>query len=196
VNTIVRKGDRLIGYNTDMTGFMADLHRFRADYRLQPVLVIGSGGAARAVVLGLVESGCTVTLVALIREQALALAAELGRGQVEVMGWRDPGIAERARTAKFIINASPVGMWPEVDATPWPEVIPFPESGYVYDLVYNPYETRFLRDAKTHGLRTASGLGMLVEQGAQAFELWTGFHGPREAMMQAALAALEKRGTT
>jgi shikimate dehydrogenase len=194
VNTIVRKDDRLTGYNTDILGFMADLHRFGVEFRSRPALVIGSGGAARAVVLGLVENGCTVTLAAVIREQALALAAELGRGRVEVMGWGDPGITERARSAGLVINASPVGMWPEVDATPWPEDVPFPDTGCVYDLVYNPFETRLLREARKRGLKTASGLGMLVEQGALAFELWTGAHAPRGAMMRAAREALEERG--
>ena len=84
-------------------------------------------------------------------------------------------------------------MWPKVDATPWPEDLPFPESASVYDVVYNPFETRLLRTARKRGLKTASGLGMLVEQGALAFELWTGADAPRDAMMQAARADLEGR---
>src|SRR4030042_2570089 len=77
VNTIVRMGNRLIGHNTDMPGFLADLKRNGMEVSSKPALVIGSGGAARAVVLGLVESGCPITLIAVIREQALALAREL-----------------------------------------------------------------------------------------------------------------------
>jgi shikimate dehydrogenase len=195
VNTIVRKGDQLIGHNTDLPGFLSDLKRNGMDPAGKPVLVIGSGGAARAVVLGLITSGCTVSLVAVIREQAAALAAELGHGRVEVLGWDDPGLAGKVNAAALMVNTSPVGMWPKTDATPWPGGIPFPESVSVYDLVYNPFETRFLREAKSRGAKTASGLGMLVEQGALAFELWTGARAPRAVMMQAARMALEGSGS-
>ena len=192
VNTIVRKGEHLIGYNTDMPGFLADLIHNGMDPAGKPALVIGSGGAARAVVLGLVSSGCTVSLVAVIREQAAALAAELGRGRVEVLGWDDAGLAAKANGAALIVNTSPVGMWPKTDVSPWPKEIPLPGSVSVYDLVYNPLETRFLREAKTRGANTASGSGMLVEQGALAFELWTGERAPRAVMMKAARKALEE----
>jgi len=190
VNTVVRKGNRLIGHNTDMPGFLTDLDRNGFIYRRKPVLVIGSGGAARAIVLGLVESGCRVSLVAVIREQAEALARELGEGRVEVLAWEHPAVGERAAAASLVVNTSPVGMWPNVDATPWPESVAFPAKAGVYDIVYNPLETRFLRDAKARGLKTAGGLGMLVEQGALAFELWTGVPAPREVMMRAARTAL------
>ncbi len=196
VNTVVRRGEQLTGHNTDMPGFLADLKRNGMDFHAKPALVIGSGGAARAVVLGLVQSGCTITLVAVIREQALALARELGRGHVEVFGWRDPGVAEQIRSANLIVNTSPVGMWPDVGATPWPAEIDFPDTASVYDVVYNPIETRFLREAKSRGIKTASGLGMLVEQGALSFELWTGMTAPRELMMRTARSVLEGREVT
>jgi shikimate dehydrogenase len=193
VNTIVRRGNELIGHNTDLPGFLADLRRSGMDAPLRKAFVIGSGGAARAVVLGLVQSGCWVCLAAVIREQALALAAELGRGRVEVLGWDDPEIADKASAADLIVNTSPVGMWPKLDATPWPKDLPLPETSSVYDLVYNPVETRFLREARARGNKVAGGLGMLVEQGALSFELWTGVRPPRGVMMQAARGALEGR---
>ncbi len=191
VNTIVRRGAELAGYNTDLPGFLADVKRNGLEDGAKRALVIGSGGAARAVVLGLVQSGCAVTLVAVIREQAQALADELGRGRVDVLGWDDPDLAGRAQAAGLLVNTSPVGMWPKVDATPWPETVPFPAKVPVYDLVYNPVETRFLREARQRGNPAASGLGMLVEQGALSFELWTGARAPRDVMRQAALRALE-----
>jgi shikimate dehydrogenase len=190
VNTVVRKGKRLIGHNTDLPGFLADLDRNGFEYRGKDAVVIGSGGAARAVVLGLVESRCRLLLVAVIREQAEALARDLGEGRVDVISWDEPSLADRARSASLVVNTSPVGMWPSVDASPWPESVPFPEKAGVYDVVYNPVQTRFLREARARGLKTAGGLGMLVEQGALAFELWTGAKAPRDAMMRAAQAAL------
>jgi shikimate dehydrogenase len=195
VNTIVRKGNRLVGHNTDMPGFLADLKRNNMTPALKTALIIGSGGAARAVVLGLVTSGFTLAIVAMIREQAQALAEELGRGRVEVLGWDDPRLAGKAQSAALIVNTSPVGMWPDVDSSPWPREIPLPPSAAVYDLVYNPFETRFLREAQACGAKTAGGLGMLVEQGALALELWTGARAPRGVMMQAARTALEGRDT-
>jgi shikimate dehydrogenase len=87
-------------------------------------------------------------------------------------------------------------MWPKVDASPWPETVPFPEKACVYDVVYNPAETHFLREARARGLRTAGGLGMLVEQAAQSFGMWTGAEAPREVMMQAAREALSEREET
>jgi len=190
VNTIARKGKALIGHNTDMPGFLADLDRKGYDFRGRKVMVIGSGGAARAVVLGLVECRCHVSLIAVIREQADTLARELGDGRVEVITWNEPSLTERVRSASLVVNTSPVGMWPNIEASPWPESIPFPEKGGVYDVVYNPTETRFTRDAKSRGLKAAGGVGMLVEQGALSFELWTGAPAPRDVMLQAAQAAL------
>jgi len=109
---------------------------------------------------------------------------------VEVISWSEPSLADRTRSASLVVNTSPVGMWPSVEASPWPESVPFPEKAGVYDVVYNPIETRLLRDAKSHGLKAAGGLGMLVEQGALAFELWTGVDAPRNVMLRAAQAAL------
>jgi shikimate dehydrogenase len=190
VNTIARKGKGLIGHNTDMPGFLADLDRNGFDFRGRNVIVIGSGGAARAVVRGLVESLCQVSLIAVIRKQADALARDLGDGRVEVISWSEPSLTDRTRSASLVVNTSPVGMWPIVEASPWPESVPFPEKAGIYDVVYNPIETRFLRDAKSRGLKAAGGLGMLVEQGALAFELWTGVPAPRDVMLRAAQAAL------
>lgn len=190
VNTVVRAGDRLIGRNTDLPGFLADLERNGIPFRGRSAIVIGSGGAARAVILGLVESGCAVTLIAVLREQAEALARELGDGRVEVLSWNDPILAEKVQSAGLIVNASPVGMWPKVGESPWPRNLGLPPDASVYDLVYNPQETAFMKQARAAGLRAASGLGMLVEQGALAFEMWTGSAAPREVMMAAALTEL------
>jgi shikimate dehydrogenase len=193
VNTILRWGDTVIGHNTDMPAFLADLDRNGMEFRGSPALVIGSGGAARAVVRGLVESRCPVAVVAVVREQAEALARELGEGLVDVLAWDDPALRGKVHSARLVVNTSPVGMWPKVDESPWPDAVPFPEKACVYDLVYNPVETRFLREANARGMKTAGGLGMLVEQAAQAFRIWTGAEGPREVMMRAARIALSER---
>jgi shikimate dehydrogenase len=193
VNTIVRRGGKLTGYNTDMPGFLADLERNGLPHKHVTAVVVGSGGAARAVVLGLVESDCAVSLVAVVRDQAEALARELGGGKVDVIAWDDASLPRRAAAARLIVNASPVGMWPKTGESPWPADLPMPAGAGAYDLVYNPQETLFLRTARERGLRTASGIGMLVEQGAIAFELWNGREAPRDVMRRAGLAALSRK---
>ena len=90
----------------------------------------------------------------------------------------------------LIINATPLGMTPNTDASPWLDGTPFPPDAFVYDLVYNPAETLFTRQTRAAGLRAATGLGMLVEQGALAFEMWTGKTAPRDVMRRAAESKL------
>ena len=84
----------------------------------------------------------------------------------------------------LIVNTTPVGMTPNVDQSPLPEDLTLPQQVVVYDLVYNPHETKLVRDARAQGLQATTGLGMLVEQAALAFEKWTGHNPPRELLYQ------------
>ena len=84
------------------------------------------------------------------------------------------------------MNATPLGMTPAIETCPWPENAPLPDGAAVYDLVYNPHETRLVREARAAGLLATTGLGMLIEQAALAFEIWTGCQPPRAALWQAA----------
>jgi shikimate dehydrogenase len=93
----------------------------------------------------------------------------------------------------LVINCTPVGMWPEVDASPWPGTVPFPSQAVLYDLIYNPPMTRLMTQAEQAGARVIGGLGMLVRQGALSFEQWTGAAPPIEVMEEAARAALMTR---
>ena len=81
----------------------------------------------------------------------------------------------------LLVNATPIGMTPNIDQSPWPENSPFPNAA-IYDLVYNPRETKLVKDARAQGLQATTGLGMLIEQAALAFEKWTGYNPPREIM--------------
>jgi shikimate dehydrogenase len=84
-----------------------------------------------------------------------------------------------------VVNATPLGMSPNVDRSPWPEDLPFPPHAAIYDLVYNPRETKLMKDALVEGLPATTGLGMLIEQAALAFEIWTGKQISREDMLSA-----------
>ncbi len=187
VNTVVKQPDgSLLGHNTDAAGFLADLYALGVQISGRPVLVLGAGGSARAVVAGCAGVGARVRLVARRRGQAEALRA---LAPVAVYDWTPLGLLQACDDAALIVNCTPLGMAPKTAVSPWLAGTPFPPSAFVYDLVYNPAETQLTHDAQAEGLRGATGLGMLVEQGALSFELWTGHAAPRVTMRRAAEAA-------
>ena len=187
VNTIVKQAGRLIGHNTDAAGLLADLYAHDVRLSRRPVLILGAGGAARAAVAARAGGGARVRVVARRPEQAAALRPIAA---LEVFEWTALGLLTASDEVALIINTTPLGMTPNTDASPWLEGTPFPPDAFVYDLVYNPPDTLFVRQARAAGLRAATGLGMLVEQGALALELWTGRQAPRATMRQAAEAIL------
>jgi shikimate dehydrogenase len=188
VNTLVKQNGRLIGHNTDAAGLLADLYAHDVHLSRRPVLILGAGGAARAAVAACAGVGAKIRVAARRREQAGSLMSV--DPSVEVFDWTPLGFLEASGDCALILNATPVGMAPRVDASPWLAGTPFPPEAFVYDLVYNPAETRLVRQARAAGLRAATGLGMLIEQGALAFELWTGQTAPRDVMRQAAARQL------
>lgn len=183
VNTIVKQDGQLLGHNTDAAGFLADLYVHGVRLGKRPAVVLGAGGSARAVVAALAGIGAPVRVVARRPEQAEALR---GVAALESYPWSPLGLLEATDEAALIINTTPLGMTPNVSTSPWLEGTPFPPEAFVYDLVYNPPETALVQQARAAGLRAATGLGMLVEQGALALELWTGLQAPRDTMRQAA----------
>jgi shikimate dehydrogenase len=192
VNTIRIEGESLLGYNTDGSGFVAALREGGFEPSGRRALVLGAGGGARAVVYALAQAGCAVAIQNRTEKRATRLAgemAELGFGSQVV--WMHGG-PTRADLEAFdlLINATSVGMWPQEDASPWPETLPLCSHWTVYDLVYSPQETRLLSLARAAGVTAVGGLGMLVHQGALAFELWTGHSAPIDVMRAAAREAL------
>jgi shikimate dehydrogenase len=188
VNTISSEGKFLIGSNTDAPGFLADLKRVFPPIFEKPAstaLILGAGGSARAVAYALAQSGWRVTVAARRVDQAEELAASLDLDHSTCI---EPlPLQESTLTMPFslVVNTTPLGMFPDIPASPWPKWVPFPAGASVYDLVYNPPETSLLRTARDAGLPAANGLGMLFEQAAIAFESWTGHPAPRLAMRNA-----------
>ena len=180
VNTICKTaspaGVELTGDNTDWIGFLHDLewHGVKVDEPAN-ALVLGAGGSARGIVYGLVRRGWRVTVVNRDAARAMQLAADLrgvfGDAQIEVA----PNVAA-AQTAEptLVVNCTSAGMEPNDETSPWPAEIPFPKAATLYDLVYKPRVTKLMREAESAGARVIGGIGMLAEQGAAAFELWTG----------------------
>jgi shikimate dehydrogenase len=171
VNTIVKRDGRLHGDNTDWLGFLADLAWHGVDVStLRQALVLGAGGSARGIVYALLKRGLTVSIVNRDAARAQTLARDLvALGSVKAIR----AVAEAAQP-DLIVNCTSAGMEPNEHTTPWPDDVAFPANAVLYDLVYKPRVTRLLQQAQSAGARAIGGLGMLVEQGAAAFELWTG----------------------
>lgn len=178
-----------IGYNTDTAGFLADLEHIGVAIGGRECLILGAGGSARAVAYGLASAGGNVRLFARRVEQARKLAddlsAHLETARLSVFSWEELEETKDIQEA-LIVNTTPLGMTPEVELSPWPDALLFPPKAVVYDLVYNPSETRLVAQARAAGCQATNGLGMLLRQGALAFELWTGRE-PDTNVMRAAL---------
>jgi len=168
------------GYNTDDKGFIGALQQggFEPEDGGDAV-VVGAGGAARAVVFGLLSSGAGQILV-LNRtlERARTLVSDLGSqlehaDRLRARPLTTEALVESTRAADLLVNATTVGMWPRVDGSVWPDDVHLPPHLTVFDLVYNPLETCLLRQARRSGAGAIDGLGMLVRQGALAFGMWT-----------------------
>ena len=194
VNTIVFSDGRRIGHNTDAPGFLASLRAEGADPAGKEVLVLGAGGSARAVVVALARSGARVTVANRTVERAEELASQLNAkfhaNAVRAIELRAEVLGPTVAGADIIVNTTSLGMNPHSEGMPELPVDRIRPDAFVYDLIYNPLETRLLREARQRGARGAHGAGMLARQGALALELWTGRPAPAELMEQVILGAL------
>lgn len=185
VNTIDLRNNHAT--NSDVAGFMGDLAAHGVDPRAMRVVVLGAGGAARAAVYGLVQAGAVVQVVNRTVEHAIELIASLG-----VTDAATPAGPEAAAEADLIVNATSVGMVPDVAASPLPESQAFRRGVICYDMVYRPAHTRLMSQVEAAGGQAIGGLGMLVRQGAVGFTLWTGLEAPLPVMLDAVKLALAK----
>lgn len=185
VNTIVNEDRCLKGYNTDGSGFLRSLEEAGFDPAGKRAVILGAGGAARAVAFALATAGCgSLVLANRTPERATELAGALaGAGLPAPVVYRlgDAGMRSEVEAADLVLNTTSLGMWPRVEETPLPPDW-FRPGQWVYDLVYNPLETKFLAGARRRGCRVISGLDMLLYQGAAAFTLWTGREAPVAVM--------------
>lgn len=200
VNTLLRTPDGWCGHSTDGIGFLCGLQARGAVVSGMRTVVLGAGGAARAVVGALAQAGAaSITVVARQAEKAEALAAmatRIAAGALTATGCAWAQAAPAVAQADLLVNATPIGMAPHTAAhTPLPAEWLHPGQ-WVYDLVYTPRETRLLRDAVARGCRPVDGTGMLVYQGAEAFTRWTGQTAPIAVMEAALAAALTRRSAS
>jgi len=175
VNTVTLRDGRLVGTNTDWLGAVRALERER-DLAGAAAVVLGAGGTARALIYGLTQRGARVTVLNRTPERAEALAAELGADHAGPLD-------ELAGTPHdVLVNTTSVGL--RSDDSPVPAQA-LRSDALVMDVVYDPEETRLLRDARAHGARTIAGKWMLVYQAAEQFQQWTGRDAPLDAMARA-----------
>ncbi len=203
VNTVLLKDGKAVGHNTDAGGFLRALNDAGFDPQGCSALVLGAGGAARAVVYALATSHARVTILNRTPTKAIALAAEFSpvnpRARLQGGPLDESPIQQASLGVNLVVNTTPLGMWTRssriADAehdeiSPWPETVPFPREALLMDLIYNPRETPLMRQALQAGARACDGLSMLVHQGAEAFTLWTGQDAPVDVMMAACVAIL------
>ena len=202
VNTVFKQGNHWVGTNTDMEGFLMALMKdggFRPSGK--KAVILGAGGAARAVVYGLSREGVREILIAdCFPQKARKITNDMGKlfkrvdYQAALAG--TPEVKEALQKADVIINATPIGLKSQDPRVIPEEWIPRSHAKKVFfmDLIYNPSMTPFLMDAKKKGHKTLNGLGMLLYQGARALEHWTGRKAPVAVMRQALLQALKGQG--
>jgi shikimate dehydrogenase len=165
VNTIANEGGKLVGYNTDCPGAMGALEE-KVDLKGKRVILLGAGGAARAIGFGLKERGCRIVILNRSSDRAEGLAKDLDC-------IHRPLSSIDGLDADVIINATSMGMSPREGEAPLLQKV-LKEGMTVMDIVYRPVRTRLLREALERGCRTIDGLEMLARQGAAQFEIWTG----------------------
>lgn len=170
VNTIARQGVRLVGSNTDVAGIRSAIAEVGLEPRGADVVILGAGGSAHAAAIAL--EGAHLTFVARRPDEVDVP----GR----VVAWSDPSWSRAARSADLLLNATPLGRREEMPLRP----NALPRDGAVIDLVYVRGGSPLVRKARSLGMRTADGWGILMAQGARSFEIWTGRPAPLEAMRQ------------
>jgi shikimate dehydrogenase len=190
VNTVVNREGKLVGYNTDGRGFLRSLaEEWDLGLRGEQVVVLGAGGAARAIVAGLASAGASkITIANRNVERGLLLKADLEQHypcKIAVVDLSEGKLDKELAASLLVVQTTPVGMYPHAGDTPIIEPSRLWKDSYVYDIIFNPPETRFLLGAREQGCRTANGLGMLLHQGALSFEYWTGIEAPVKLMRQA-----------
>ena len=194
VNTVKIDGS-LEGYNTDGIGALRALREGGADPLGRRVLILGSGGAARAIAMTLALRGgvASLTILGIVEGEVKRLMEDVRRGTgVEVSGGSlgEESLREGIEKADILIHATPVGMHPKVGESLVEKGLIRPGLA-VMDIVYNPLETRLLREAKEAGARTISGLEMFLNQGAESLKIWLGIDAPLELMRKVVLEELK-----
>lgn len=194
VNTIVNKRGKLKGFNTDGVGAMRSLEEAFGDLDGSRVVVLGAGGASRAISYHLSTVAERLVIINRTYERALELVEALReypecRASLSASPLNRASIMEALMDSELLVNTTPIGMWPMIGESPVDVGLLRPDL-MVFDVIYNPPKTKLLEEAEAIGARTLNGLDMLIYQGAEAFRLWTGREAPIPVMRRAVEEAL------
>ena len=197
VNTILNRNGKLIGYTTDGIGVLNALKYNGVDPKGKKVVILGAGGAARSASYALSEVAGELVILNRTIERARNLASKVRKligSHVNVKwdGLTEESLRREIREADILINATPVGMSPDVNGTLVEKRLLHPDM-VIFDMIYHPLKTRLLREAEEVGAKTINGLSMLIHQGAASFEIWTGVEAPVDVMMKAAEEEIRRR---
>jgi shikimate dehydrogenase len=193
VNTVVNDDNRLAGYNTDVNGIVSAFETKVGSLKGLRALLIGSGGAARACIVAMVLMGCkNINVMNRTFDKARNMVNELSKKlkmNCKVEELTISSLKRAMSSTDILINATPVGSYPKLNESVVPKDL-INSDMMVFDVVYNPKETKLIRDAKEMGAKTIPGYEMFVGQGAASFKLWTGMDAPINIMKRAVLRAL------
>jgi len=192
VNTVVNKNGKLVGYNTDYQGFLDSLLiDVGFDPKGRSAAVLGCGGASRAVCGGLCAAGISkLTIYDSVESKSKELFNHLKKNfKTDIKISQD--LKQDILDSDLLVNTTPVGMFPNIQNSPIPADF-IQENVIVFDVIYNPAETKLLKDAKAAGSKTVNGLNMFVRQGALSFKIFTGQDAPIEIMRKAVQDSLKK----
>ncbi|HEX2984840.1 MAG TPA: shikimate dehydrogenase, partial [Ignavibacteriales bacterium] len=197
VNTVVIDNGKLIGYNTDVYGVISSIHPFKDKLKNAEACILGAGGASRSAVYALITQTKPSKINIINRDAKRAeLLAEYfsmktGYNNFSIHALEPSKNVPIIKNSRILINTTPVGMFPNVNDTPMSLSGAFAPEQIVFDMVYNPIRTKFLKTAELVGAQTINGLNMFVNQGAKAYELWTGTQMPVEKVFNALKIYLE-----
>ena len=194
VNTVLNKESKLFGFNTDGVGALKALRENGVELKGRKVLLLGAGGAARAIAYAMAKESDELAVLNRTVKQAQALAKLLEKTANKKIGTgalSPREIQQNLQDSDILINATSVGMKPKADESLVAPKLLRPDLA-VMDIVYSPIETKLAKDAKAAGAKVVSGVEMLIYQGAASFEIWTGKSAPVEVMRQAALSHLAR----
>lgn len=192
VNTIHNNEGILTGYNTDGLGAIKAITNKYGDLQGSEVVLLGAGGAARAVGFSIVDKVKKLTILNRDLIKAESLVNSLKKyGVSEICAEKIDKVGSLMKVSDVLINATPVGMYPDAESSPI-GTNTIPSSLFVFDLVYNPMKTKLLRDAEVAGAKFLGGVEMLVYQGVESFKIWTGSNPDESLMLQLIKHQLEK----
>ena len=189
VNTIVNNKGILIGYNTDVIGFKKSLREDEEFViKKKKAVIFGAGGAARGVIYALLEEGIEeIYIFNRTPERAEKIKQDFSsffpKSSIYVFPLEEENLKDKIKSAHLVVNTTSLGIPPQIDKTPLPDEKLFHPDLLVYDLIYHPAKTFFLRQAERAGAKIINGLPMLVYQGIESFYLWTGFK-PEEEVLE------------